>query len=104
MIHLENIHALTDFTRNARLYTRRLKETGLPEVLTVNGKAQLIVQDAKSYQALLSLAAQADHMLKMRESILEMEQGKVHDFDEVSAELFAKYFPAKTRKKKGRKS
>src|SRR5919108_1657671 len=55
MIHLEDIHSLTDFQRNAKEHIQRLKETGRPEVLTVNGKAELIVQDAASYQKLLEL-------------------------------------------------
>jgi hypothetical protein len=104
MIQLENINSLTDFTRNAKLHTRRLKKTGLPEVLTVNGKAEIVVQDAKSYQALLNLAAQADHMLKMRQSIQDMEDGRVYDFGVVAEELFKKHFPAKANKSKGRTS
>lgn len=39
--------------------------------------------------------AEEDHRRKMRESIRQMEQGQVHDFEEVSAELFAKFFPRK---------
>jgi len=30
-----------------------LKKTGQPVVLTVNGKAEIVVQDAESYQKLL---------------------------------------------------
>ena len=30
-----------------------MKQTGEPIVLTVNGKAEVVVQDAKSYQQLL---------------------------------------------------
>ena len=37
--------------------------------------------------------AEKDHLRKMCESILEMEQGQVQDFEEVSAGLFRKYFP-----------
>ena len=31
----------------------QIKQTGEPIVLTVNGKAEVVVQDAKSYQQLL---------------------------------------------------
>jgi PHD/YefM family antitoxin component YafN of YafNO toxin-antitoxin module len=31
----------------------RLRKTGHPLVLTINGKAELVVQDAEAYQALL---------------------------------------------------
>jgi hypothetical protein len=37
-----------------------LKQTGRPEVLTVNGRAELVVQDAASYQKLLELLDYAE--------------------------------------------
>jgi hypothetical protein len=53
MIALEDIRSLTDFQRNTKAHLSRLKETGRPEVLTVNGKAELIIQDAAAYQETL---------------------------------------------------
>ena len=53
MITVEDIRSLTDFQRNTKSHLRRLKDTGRPEVLTVNGKAELIVQDAAAYEEML---------------------------------------------------
>ncbi len=53
MIALEDIRSLTDFQRNTKAHLRRLKSTGRPEVLTINGKAELIVQDAGAYEETL---------------------------------------------------
>jgi len=53
MIKLEDIRSLTDFQRNTREHIERLKRTGRPEVLTVNGQAELVVQDAAAYQRLV---------------------------------------------------
>jgi len=53
MIALEDIRSLTDFQRNTKAHLRRLKATGQPEVLTVNGRAELIVQDAAAYEEML---------------------------------------------------
>ena len=53
MIDLREIYSLTDFQRNAQAHISRLKETGKPEVLTVKGQAEIIVQDASAYQELL---------------------------------------------------
>lgn len=50
MIAIEDIRSLTDFQRNTKSHLKRLKSTGRPEVLTVNGKAELIVQDAAAYE------------------------------------------------------
>ena len=53
MIRPEDVGSLTDFARNAKAHLRRLKRTGRPELLTVNGKAEVVVQSATSYQRLL---------------------------------------------------
>ena len=53
MIALEDIRSLTDFQRNTKSHLKRLKSTGRPEVLTVNGKAELIVQNAAAYEETL---------------------------------------------------
>ena len=53
MIRPEDIGSLTDFARNAKAHQRRLKRTGRPELLTVNGKAEVVVQNASAYQRLL---------------------------------------------------
>ena len=53
MIALEDIRSLTDFQRNTKAHLKRLKSTGRPELLTVNGKAKLIVQDAAAYEETL---------------------------------------------------
>jgi hypothetical protein len=41
--------SLTDFQRNTKSHLKRLEATGRPEILTVNGKAGLIVQNAAAY-------------------------------------------------------
>jgi PHD/YefM family antitoxin component YafN of YafNO toxin-antitoxin module len=53
MITLGDIRSLTDFQRHTKSHLKRLKSTGRPEVLTVNGRAELIVQDAAAYEEML---------------------------------------------------
>lgn len=53
MITIGDIRSLTDFQRNTKTHLQRLKATGRPEVLTVNGKAELIVQNAAAYEETL---------------------------------------------------
>jgi len=48
-----DIQSLSTFKRDTAKIVRQLKKTGQPMVLTVNGKAELVVQDAASYQKLL---------------------------------------------------
>ncbi len=51
-----DIHPLTDFKRRTPEFLQRLKQNGDPIVLTINGRAEVVVQDAASYQRLLDLA------------------------------------------------
>ncbi len=53
MIRPEDIGSLTDFARNTRAHLDRLRRTGRPELLTVNGKAAVVVQNAAAYQRLI---------------------------------------------------
>ena len=76
MINLKYIYSLSDFQRKTREHIRRLKRTGSPEVLTVNGKAEVVVQDAKSYQELLDALEQAEALAGIRVGLESMAQGQ----------------------------
>ena len=52
-IELSDIHSLSDFQRHTRDHIRKLKESGKPAVLTVNGEAEVVVQSAQAYQKLI---------------------------------------------------
>ncbi|MGH9202016.1 MAG: type II toxin-antitoxin system Phd/YefM family antitoxin [Vicinamibacterales bacterium] len=54
MLDLANdIRSLSDFKRKTSELLGRLKRTGNPLVLTINGRAEIVVQDASAYQELL---------------------------------------------------
>ena len=53
MINLENIHPLTDFKRNVKQFIEQIKATKSPLILTVNGKAEIVIQDASSFQEMM---------------------------------------------------
>ena len=48
-----DINSLSDFKRNTPKFIQQMRETGEPVVLTVNGRAEIVVQDAGAYQKLL---------------------------------------------------
>lgn len=50
MVGITDIHPLTDFQRQTRAHIERLRATGRPEVLTVNGRPELVIQDAAAYE------------------------------------------------------
>ncbi len=91
MLNLQNIHPLTDFVRNTKDHVRRLKESKTPEVLTINGRAELIVQDAQSYQEILDRLERVELVESLREAMKSMDQGQGIPFDELESELNDRY-------------
>jgi hypothetical protein len=92
MIQMTDIKPLTDFLRNSKSHISGLKKTGLPEVLTVNGEAAVVVQDAEAYQELLSWARQAQDDARLADALEAMRKGeKGIPADKAFAKLRAKH-------------
>src|SRR5690242_7406830 len=73
----QDIHSLSALKRKTAEFMVRMKKSGHPVVLTVNGTAELVVQDAASYQRLLELAEQAEMMEFLRQSREDVEAGRM---------------------------
>ena len=87
MIRLDNIHPLTDFKRNTGEFRERLKKSGLPTVLTVEGRPELVVQDAEAYQRMLNALERAETVEGIRKSLESMSLGKGRLADEFFSDL-----------------
>jgi prevent-host-death family protein len=72
----KGIQSLSHFKRNTAEVVKQLKESGNPVVLTVNGKAEVVVQDAAAYQRLLALAEKAEMMEFLREARADADAGR----------------------------
>jgi prevent-host-death family protein len=72
----QDIQALTTFRNNSAAFLQQLKKTKRPVVLTVNGKAAAVVQDAEAYQRLLDIAAQADAEEGIRQGLEDVAKGR----------------------------
>jgi prevent-host-death family protein len=75
----EDIQSLSHFKRNTSELLSRIKRSGHPLVLTINGKAELVVQDATAYQRLRELAQQVDDMLFLYKSKADIGAGRTRD-------------------------
>ncbi|MEX2219443.1 MAG: type II toxin-antitoxin system Phd/YefM family antitoxin [Phycisphaerales bacterium] len=75
MFHIDNIHPLTDFKRNTAEFRARLKKSGRPAVLTVEGRPELVVQDAGAYQKMLDALERAEAIEGIREGLESMKRG-----------------------------
>ena len=82
-----DIDSLSRFKRNTADYLRQMKKTGQPVVLTVNGKAELVVQDAASYQKLLDLIDRLQTVQELREGLDDVEKGRVRPAEEALQEI-----------------
>ena len=80
----EDIHSLTAFKRKSAGLMKRMKKTGRPLVLTVNGKAEAVLLDAAAYQ---QMAGQLDTVASIRRGLQEAERGIGRTADEVFQDL-----------------
>src|SRR5829696_6646175 len=87
MISLKDIESLTAFKRNTNEYVKKIKKSGNPLVLTVNGKAELVVQDAESYQRMLEVIDRAETIEALREGLESVRQGKTMSLDQFDKEM-----------------
>jgi prevent-host-death family protein len=70
MINLsQDIQSLSTFKRNTNELINQMKETGNPLILTVNGKAELVVQDAASYQKILAYIKQLETIIETKKEL-----------------------------------
>ncbi|MGB0188796.1 MAG: type II toxin-antitoxin system Phd/YefM family antitoxin [Aequoribacter sp.] len=74
MFSSNNIHTITEFSRNTAEHLKRLAASKQPELYTHNGKPSVVIQDAESYERMAELADYADSLLKIRQAL--SEQGR----------------------------
>jgi prevent-host-death family protein len=87
----EDIQALTTFRRNSAKVMKHLKETKRPMILTVNGKAEAVVLDARAYQRLLDIAAEADAREGIRQGLEDVRKKRTRPAHEVFNEIRRRY-------------
>ena len=86
----KDIQPMTTFRNHSAEIMQHLKDTKRPVVLTVNGKATAVVQDAEAYQRLLDLAAEASAAEGIRQGLEDLRNRRTRPahavFDEIRAE------------------
>jgi prevent-host-death family protein len=80
----QDIHSLTTFKRNSSGLMKRMKKTGRPLVLTVNGKAEAVLLDAAAYQ---QVADQLDAVACIRRGLSQAHKGAGRPADEAFDDL-----------------
>lgn len=72
----EDIHSLTDFKKNTTEFISDLKKTGRPTVLTVNGRAEIVVMGAAAYQKIQEQLAFEKTILEINSSLEDFKAEK----------------------------
>src|SRR5438270_7650488 len=88
----KDIHSLSDFKRNTSEFLDRMRDSGHPLVLTINGKAELVVQDAAAYQTLLERVDEMEALDRIKRGLADVEAGRTTPL---------KQFEREFRKKRG---
>ena len=86
----KDIQSLTTFRRRSGDFMKQIKKSKRPVVLTVNGKAAAVVQDAEAYQRLLDVAASADAAEGIRQGLEDVRKGRVRPAKEFFKEFEAR--------------
>jgi prevent-host-death family protein len=87
----DDIQPLTTFRRRSSEFLKQIKKSKRPVVLTVNGKAAAVIQDAEAYQRLLDIAAKADAREGIRQGFEDVRKGRTRPVEEFFKEFEAKH-------------
>ena len=91
MLETREIHPLTDFLRNHKSHMVRLKESKKPEILTINGHAEIVILDVDSYHNLVERLHHMETITAIRDGIASAERGDMKPAEQVFSEMKARY-------------
>lgn len=76
-----DIRSISDFKRKTPDILRQLKHTGQPVVLTMNGRAEVVVQDAESYQQMVEIIERVRDIDAIRNGLEDVAAGNTMSLD-----------------------
>ena len=92
MLDLVNdVRSLSDFKRNTNAFLNQMRADGNPLMLTINGKAELVVQDAVSYQKLMDRVDELEALQGIKRGVADFEAGRVMPLKQFEREFRAKH-------------
>jgi prevent-host-death family protein len=80
----QDIQSMTTFKRNSVGLVKRMRRTGRPLVLTLKGKAEVVVMDAGAYQ---QMADRVDTVEGIRRGLVQAKEGLGRTVDEAFDDL-----------------
>ncbi|WP_017742556.1 type II toxin-antitoxin system Phd/YefM family antitoxin [Scytonema hofmannii] len=86
-----DIDSLSNFKLHTSKFLEQMKETKEPVVLTINGKAELVVQEAQAYQALLDRIEYLETVKAIEQGLQDAKDGKTIAIEEFEARMRQKH-------------
>ena len=99
MTRRTDIYPLSDFQRDAETHLRQLKKTGRPRILTVDGKAELVIQDTESYRKLLDAVERLEAIEGIKRGLASLQRGEGRPIEDALEDLRKKGMEYKTAPK-----
>lgn len=84
------VRSVAEFQKNVEEYVSSLKQNRNPLWLTIDGHAEIVVQDAESYQKHIDRLERAEAVIAIREGLLDADAGRVRPARKALAELGTK--------------
>ncbi len=83
----EDIRPLSEFKRNTGVILDQLRRSHRPVVLTINGKAEIVVQDAEAYQRMMDLLERIETNEGIRKGLAAIDAGESKPAKRVITEI-----------------
>lgn len=94
----KDIHSLSEFKRNTSGFLDQMRGSGHPLVLTINGKAELVVQDAVSYQKMLDHVENLEALKGIKLGLADVAAGRTTTLGQFEKEFRKKRgLPSRSR-------
>ena len=86
-----DIRTLSEFKRNTVRLVRQLKRTREPIILTLNGKAEVVILDAASYGRVREALDRLETLEGIRDGLEDMAAGRMLSLEDAREEAAKKY-------------
>jgi prevent-host-death family protein len=88
---VRDIQSLSTFKRDTSRFLKQMRRTKQPLVLTVNGAAAIVIQDAESYQELLDAKERMETIQGIQKGIRSLYGNKGRSAQDFFTALFTKH-------------
>lgn len=83
--------SLSSFTANPARHLHKLRQTGEPLVLTIEGQDDIVVQDAAAYQRMLEAVDRLEMIAAVKEGLADVAAGRTRPMREALDDIARKY-------------